>query len=134
MLNKEVSTILWEPKEPRYGHFNQLIEASISILQKKISVGEFEEILNQILSIVKGSFSEIEKVNSLLQVNEETKKELEFTIKGLSLFEKGIYQMRKFIDTNDRNQLVNGLKMVQQASDILNIIMEIQNKKTKKNE
>lgn len=110
--------------EPRYGHFNDLVRLSVLILEEKINIGEFEESLNQMLSVVREGFSEFKKIDLAQPLREKVKAHLEEAEEGLSLFEQGIQKMRLFVDHRERKFLVEGLKMVQEASDKLNKVIE----------
>ena len=111
--------------EPRYGHFNQLVEISMKMLEQKISLGEFEETINGIIATIRSGYSEINKIKLPHDITPEAAKELERVKEGMALFEMGVQEMRKYIDTNEKQYLVEGLHIAQRASQMLNSVMEL---------
>lgn len=107
----------------RYGHFNQLVEVSIQMLEQRISLGEFEETLNRIIAIIRTGFTEFNKIDAPLNLKGETARELLMVQQGLTLFERGVQEMRRYIDTRERQHLVEGLRMAQKANELLNEIV-----------
>lgn len=111
--------------EPRYGHFNQLVEISMKMLEQKISLGEFEETINRIIATIRSGYAEINKIKLPPDLTPEAAKELERVKEGMALFEIGVQEMRKYIDTNEKQYLVEGLHVAQRASQMLNSVMEL---------
>lgn len=111
--------------EQRYGHFNQLVEISMKMLEQKISLGEFEETVNSIIATIRTGYAEINKIKLPPDLNPEALQELERVKEGMALFEMGVQEMRKYIDTNEKQYLVEGLQIAQRASKILNAVMDL---------
>lgn len=109
--------------EPRYGHFNQLVEVSIRMLEQKISIGEFEETLNRIIANIRAGYAELNKVELPSDISVEAMNEFKVVKESMSLFEIGVQEMRKYIDTKERQHLVTGLQMAQKANEILNAVI-----------
>lgn len=110
--------------EPRYGHFNQLVEVSMKMLDQKISIGEFEETLNRIIANIRIGYSELDKIE-VSNSQSEAALDLQRAREGMALFEIGVQEMRKYIDVNERQYLLEGLKIAQKGSRILNDIIKL---------
>ncbi|MBI2266082.1 MAG: hypothetical protein HYU64_13060 [Armatimonadetes bacterium] len=104
----------------QYGPFHQLRDLAEAVTTEKISVEEYEQMLNAVQANLHTWSSEINGLNIPQDVYFELSKPLVNTFLGLDLFKQAIVEMARFVESRDQETLSSGLKYAEEAHQKLN--------------
>lgn len=113
----------------RYGHFNELVESGFAYLKGKMSIGLFEETVNRIFSYVRDGEGQFKAIELPEDLRKQLQGDLKKAEEGFTLFEEGIAKIRKFMDEKNKEILWQGLCLTKLGCDLLNEVMQNQEKR-----
>lgn len=110
--------------DPRYGNYNEIVEAGFAYFKGEITVGVFEETVNRVLACIRNGQGQFKAIQLSSDLKIELQDDLEKVEKGFSLFEEGLRKIQKFIDEKDRTLLWEGLSLAKVGCDLLNEVIK----------
>lgn len=112
--------------------FSQLKEAGEKAKSGEMSVEDFAAYLENVTAVLAQKAQEIHEIEIPPEALDDFAEELEVGFAGIELYEKGIAEMKQFVEDQNAEHIDQGIELIRQGNDRINEAMRINRENRRK--